>query len=58
MNASKMIKLFSWEAITDYMDDDLREQIHSELAPCTEEEFLTKYMGLHLEKFGEEFIVN
>jgi len=47
-----------WETVTHYMDDDLREQIHSELAPCTNEEFLTRYTELHLEKFGEEFKVN
>lgn len=38
------------------MDDDLREQVHAELAPCTEEEFLERYKELHLQKYGEEFV--
>ena len=29
--------------IATYMNDDLREAIHFELAPCTPEEFLTAY---------------
>ena len=24
-----------WEAIAAYMNDDIREQVHAELAPCT-----------------------
>jgi len=47
-----------WETVIHYMDDEIREQIHSELTPCINEEFLTRYMELHLEKFGEEFTVN
>lgn len=34
------------EAIVVYMDDDLREQVHRELAPCTHEEFLKRYCEL------------
>lgn len=30
--------------IADYMDDALRESLHSELAPCSPEEFLTEYI--------------
>lgn len=29
--------------IASYMNDELREAIHLELAPCTPEEFLTAY---------------
>ena len=28
------------------MDDDIREQVHGELAPCTPEEFLKRYLEL------------
>lgn len=35
-----------WETIAMLMDDDTREQVHMELAPCTEEEFLTRYLEL------------
>ena len=35
-----------WKNIVSYMDDDTREQVHCELAPCTEYEFLTRYLEL------------
>lgn len=35
------------------MDDDVREQVHADLAPCTEQEFFTAYEKAHEEKFGE-----
>ena len=49
-----MVKL---DVAVNYMDDDLREQVHQELAPCTDEEFMTRYRELHLAKFGKEFTV-
>ena len=33
-----------WEAIVNMMDDEIREAIHAEIAPCTEEEFLAEYL--------------
>lgn len=33
-----------WEVIAHYMEDDAREQVHSELAPCLEVEFLHRYL--------------
>lgn len=35
-----------WDALVNLMDDDTRERVHTELAPCTEEEFLTRYLEL------------
>ena len=35
-----------WQAVADMMDDDTRETVHAELAPCTEEEFLTRYLEI------------
>ena len=37
------------------MDDDLREQLHAELAPCSEQEFFTAYAMSHANRFGEEW---
>lgn len=45
----------NYEAAVALMDDDLREELHSELAPCTEQEFFTAYEVAHAEKFGEEW---
>jgi hypothetical protein len=47
-----------YNAAVELMDDDIREQLHREMAPCTDQEFFTAYEKAHEEKFGEEFIVN
>ena len=46
-----------FDACVNMMDDDLREQAHTELAPCTEQEFIDRYCQLHFDKYGEEFQV-
>ena len=56
--------IYDNQAITDkdmmtigsYMDDDIREQVHAELAPCTHEEFLERY--LELDPDFEELLEN
>lgn len=46
----------SFEACVALMDDEIREELHAELAPCTEQEFLDAYVVRHAEKFdGETF---
>lgn len=35
-----------FETIATYMDDEIREEVHAELAPCTETEFLKRYLEL------------
>lgn len=30
--------------IATYMNDDIREQLHSDIAPCTHEEFIAAYI--------------
>lgn len=37
------------------MDDELREEIHSELAPCSEQQFIDEYCKRHFAKYGAEF---
>lgn len=32
--------------IATYMDNEIREKVHHELAPCTPEEFLMRYVQL------------
>ena len=34
------------DTIASYMDDDKRETVHAELAPCEPEEFLKRYLEL------------
>ena len=45
----------NYDAAVALMDDDIREAIHSELAPCSEIEFLKEYEKRHLEKHGTAF---
>lgn len=42
--------------IATYMDDDIRETVHQELAPCTPEKFLKRY--LELDPDFEELLEN
>ena len=42
--AGEIEKASKWEAIASYMDDDIREDVHSDLAPCTRAEFLEEYL--------------
>lgn len=39
------------------MDDDIREGLHSVLAPCSEQEFFDAYLNAHYVKYGEFFTV-
>ena len=39
------------------MDDELRENLHVELAPCDDTVFLKAYIVAHKAKFGTDFIV-
>lgn len=48
----------SYAAAEALMDDDIREELHREMAPCSEEEFLEAYYKAHKEKYGEEFRVD
>ena len=33
-----------WDSIVNMMDDEIRESVHADCAPCTNEEFLTEYL--------------
>ena len=44
-----------FEACVFMMDDEIREDLHADLAPCTEQEFLDAYAERHVEKYGENF---
>lgn len=48
-------KTVDFDACVALMDDEIREALHMEKAPCGEQEFLDAYAQRHLEKYGEEF---
>ena len=43
----------AYEVAVNFMDDEIRERLHSELAPCTDQTFFNAYAKAHEEKFGE-----
>ena len=47
-----------FDIFENYMDDELRERAAWEIAPCSEQEFIDRYVVLHYEAYAEEFQVN
>ena len=45
----------NYDVAVQLMDDDIREELHADLSPCSEQEFFTAYEKAHEEKFGEEW---
>jgi hypothetical protein len=58
MTGMELFNTMPWNVIEHYMDDELREEIHMELAPCTDFEFYMAYCEAHRRKFGTIFTVN
>ena len=44
-----------YEVAVSYMDEELREKLHSDLSPCFNQTFFDIYAIHHKEKFGEEW---
>ena len=42
-----------FEVATYLMEDDIREALHNELVPCTDQEFFDAYVKVYKEKYGE-----
>lgn len=47
-----------YDSAVSLMDEDIREELHNELAPCSDRVFLEAYMERHEEKYGSPFIFN
>lgn len=43
-----------YDMAVEFMDDEIREEVHADLAPCTEQEFFDEYAKRHAEKYGTE----
>lgn len=54
----EMLDRLPWGAIEACMDAEIREELHMEIAPCTDEWFLLVYMARHTEKYGDDFVIN
>lgn len=44
-----------FDAAVNMMDDEIREELHNELAPCTDQEFMDAYVEAHEAKYNERF---
>lgn len=42
-----------YDLAVSFMDDDLREEIHGDLAPCTDQQFFDEYAKRYEQKFNE-----
>ena len=51
-------KTIDYDAAVILMDDDLREKLHNNLAPCSAQEFFNEYCKAHMAKYGQEFEPN
>lgn len=45
----------NFDAAVNCMDDEIREMLHQEIAPCTDQEFFDAYCKAHEDKFDEEW---
>lgn len=45
----------NFEAAVNFMDDEIREMLHEEIAPCTDQEFFDAYCKAHEDRFDEEW---
>lgn len=55
MTAKEIIDAGLYDQAVALMDDEIRERVHAETSPCTDEEFLSAYMEAHEQAFGEPF---
>lgn len=46
---------YNMDVVSSYMDDEIREDLHAELSPCSAQEFLDRYVEEHANKFAEDF---
>lgn len=44
-----------FDAAVNMMDDEIREEVAANIAPCTDQAFIEAYAEAHEQKLGEEF---
>lgn len=57
MTASEIVAAGLYNASVALMDDDIREELHDKLSPCSDLEFLEAYMEEHEKKYHEPFCI-
>lgn len=43
----------NYDYAVEMMDDEIREELHGEISPCSNQEFFTAYEHKHYLKYGE-----
>jgi hypothetical protein len=51
-------EMVNFDVAVNLMDDEIREAVHADLAPCTDQEFMDEYVKRHEDKYGETFEIN
>ena len=51
-------KELNFDSAVNLMDDDIREQIHNDMTPCTNQVFFDAYVKAHAKKFGEDWVLD
>lgn len=51
--AKELLNKISLDGLTNYMDDEIRKDVHSQYAPCDELTFVAAYLEKHFNKYGE-----
>ena len=52
-DARELLNMISIDGLVNYMDCEIREEVHAALAPCDEVSFLAAYLEKHFQKYGE-----
>lgn len=42
----------NFDAAVNLMDDEIRESVHADMAPCADQAFFDAYCAAHLAKYG------
>lgn len=55
--AAALLESAPLDTIAAYMDDELREEVHNLMSPCTDASFLEEYISRHFDKYNEIFTI-
>lgn len=55
--AKEVLSEHDMATIAEYMDNEIREELHRQYAGCNDVYFLSMYIMEHYAKYGEDFVV-
>lgn len=54
---NNMVDIKYFNEAVNMMDSEIREDLHKEISPCSDEKFLREYEKRHFDKYNEEFSI-